>query len=83
MRIGTIGETKLLLNPLTLPVIAGAFILGRGNEFLFALLALILHEGSHCLMARAFGCRIESLELLPFGGMARIQQNAWHIVGIQ
>lgn len=72
MRIGTLGKTEILLDPFTLVVAAGAFVLGRGNEFLFALLALLLHEGSHCLMARAFGCRVESMTLLPFGGMARI-----------
>ena len=72
---GAVGKTELRINPLTLPVVAGAFVLGRGNEFLFALLALLLHEGSHCLMARAFGCRIESMELLPFGGVARIRQG--------
>ena len=72
MKIGAIGKTEIILDPLTLVVAAGAFVLGRGNAFLFALLALLLHEGSHCLMARAFGCRVESLVLLPFGGMARI-----------
>lgn len=60
-------------HPLLLIVLAGAFVLGRGNDLLMAALALSLHEISHAIVAAAFGCDILSIELLPFGGAARIR----------
>lgn len=73
MRLFCLGETEIRVNPLALLVVAGAFVLGRANDLLLSLAALFLHELAHAVMARAFGCRIESVELLPFGGMARIR----------
>lgn len=73
MRLFSVGGTEFRVNPATLLIVAGAFVLGRANDFLFALAALLLHECAHAVMAQAFGCKIESVELLPFGGMARIR----------
>lgn len=76
MRICTIRGVELKMNPLLLVVIAGACVLGQLNELLQTLLALTLHEIGHAVTASAFGCRIRSMELQPFGGVARLSESA-------
>jgi stage IV sporulation protein FB len=75
MRLFSIGRTEIRLHPLVILVIAGACVLGRLYDLLQAMLALTLHEVSHAAAAAAFGCRVNALELMPFGGVARIQRE--------
>lgn len=72
MRIAAVGRTQIGLHPLVLAVLAGACVLGRLSELLMAMLALTLHEAAHAVAAGACGCEIQSVELQPFGGVARI-----------
>ncbi len=46
--------------------------LGYGRLLIASLLALTLHEAAHSLAARAMGHRLESIELMPFGGVAQM-----------
>lgn len=58
---------------LAFPVlIASAVLLGQGRTLTVMLVSLIAHEGAHMAMARALGQRFEQLELMPFGGVARM-----------
>ena len=70
--VATLGRTQVRMHPLLLVVLAGACVLGRLNELLQAMLAIALHEAAHAAAAAAFGCRIHSIELHPFGGIARL-----------
>lgn len=72
MRVCTIRNTELGVHPLVIAVAAGAAVLGQLTAFLQAVLALTLHELGHAMTAAAFGCRILSLEMQPFGGVARL-----------
>ena len=72
MRIGSVFSTELRVHPLVIVVMLGACVLGRLMGLLQTMLALTLHECAHALMARAFACRILTLELTPFGGIMRI-----------
>ena len=72
MRFGHIGSTELRLHPGLFLVVAGAYILGMLGELLLGFFALTLHEASHGLIARALGYRLSSIEIMPFGGVARI-----------
>ncbi len=73
MRLFSIRKTEIRLHPLVFVVIAGAFVLGRANDFLMAVLALLLHELAHAIVSCAFGCTLLAVEILPFGGVARIR----------
>ncbi len=53
-------------------LMASALWLGYGRALLAGLLTLTLHETAHALAARAMGQRFESIELMPFGGVARM-----------
>lgn len=73
MTIGQIGFTRVKVHPGLFLVLAGAVILGLLGELLQAFLALTMHESFHAIAAHMLGYRIESVELLPFGGVARMQ----------
>ena len=75
IRFATLGKTQLCMHPLLLLVLAGACVLGRLYELLQALLAILLHEAAHAAAAAAFGCHIRSIELHPFGGVARMGER--------
>ncbi len=64
---------RLTLDILLLPVAALlVYAYGAGVCACFAL-ALLAHEFAHALAARAFGARIASIELLPFGCAAVLE----------
>ncbi len=45
---------------------------GLGREVILLLVALAAHEAAHIAAATACGLEVERVDLLPFGGMARI-----------
>lgn len=63
---------KLKFNLLLIPALIALFLLGQGRALLFYVPALLFHEWSHMLTARALGVRMEKFELLPFGCTARL-----------
>lgn len=75
MRICYLGRTELRIHALMLPVLALAAIAGFLDRFLEAALAVMLHESCHAVTARALGYRIASVELMPFGGVARLESG--------
>ncbi|MCL1964511.1 MAG: M50 family metallopeptidase [Firmicutes bacterium] len=55
------------------PVMMAALLWhGQARALLMMLAALSLHEAGHALAARAAGQRFECIELMPFGGVARM-----------
>ena len=56
------------------PVMIGcAVFLGYGRLLLPMLFALMMHEAFHAIAARAVGQRFETIELMPFGGVAHMK----------
>lgn len=72
MKLGRIAGIKLRIHPLLLLLIGVYIWLGLGQEVLFILAAVLVHELAHTFTAIHLGIRVEEIELLPFGGQARL-----------
>ncbi|WZL71575.1 M50 family metallopeptidase [Clostridiaceae bacterium 35-E11] len=51
------------------------FIFGYVENVVISFFIVLFHEGAHMMMAKTLGYRIESIELFPFGGVARIEES--------
>ena len=72
MGIITIGGITFLLNPYLIPVLAILAFFGFLPRVFFFCLLVLLHELGHVFAATSFGLHVKEVELLPFGGVARI-----------
>jgi len=54
-------------------VVALFIFVGMGSKVLFVFSAVLWHEMAHAQMARKLGLIVREIELLPFGGVARIE----------
>ena len=68
-----IGGTVVSVHPGLLLLLVGAVAAGLGAEVLVFAVVLAGHELAHVLAATAFDLRVSTLELLPFGGVARVE----------
>ena len=57
-------------------LMASAAFMGHGGALLVAAIALAAHEAAHAVVARALGLRLESIEVMPFGGVAQMDVHA-------
>lgn len=73
MILGKIAGVRIRINWLFLLVCAVYTYLGLGIEILVIFAAVLLHELSHTIMAALLKVRVAEIELLPFGGQARIE----------
>ena len=73
MRVGTYLGIPLKVNPFFLLLLFGAAALGLLPQSLILLLIVLWHETAHVLMAKVYGLDIIEIELLPFGGAARLE----------
>lgn len=76
MGLGHVFGIKLILNPLFLFLLGLYVWLGMSQYLSAVLLSLVAHEMAHLVMARGYGLRVNEVELLPFGGVARIEDLA-------
>jgi len=67
MRLGSIKGVDLAINPLFL-LVCLIYLCTGFIEVLWIVLALLLHEAGHVLMALICGLRLLRVELFPFGG---------------
>lgn len=72
MRIGRIGQVQLRLNWLFLLLLLFWAWAGQLAEALIIFAIVIMHELAHITVAKSYGLAVSELELLPFGGVARI-----------
>lgn len=73
MRIGTYFGIPLKVNPFFILLLAVAFFYGRLPEFLLLFSIVLWHESFHLLMAKIYRLDVTDIELLPFGGVARLE----------
>jgi stage IV sporulation protein FB len=73
MKLGILFGINIYINKLLVILIAIAIVLGEGTRLAIVFLVVFIHELAHVVMARALNLRVSEIELLPFGGVARIE----------
>lgn len=73
MILGKIAGIRVRINWLFLLVCAVYTWLGLGSEILIIFASVLLHELSHTIMAKILRVQVAEVELLPFGGQAKIE----------
>ncbi|MDI9412316.1 MAG: peptidase M50 [Bacillota bacterium] len=61
------------MNPFFILLLVLAFYFGKLTEALILFAIVIWHESFHVVMAKIYGLDITGIELLPFGGVARLE----------
>jgi len=64
--------TRFFIGLPFISLMAAYALFGMGWEAAIAFLSVAAHEAAHALVASAYDLEIESVELTPFGGVARI-----------
>ncbi|NMB02270.1 MAG: peptidase M50 [Firmicutes bacterium] len=73
MRVGTFLGIPLKVNPFFILLLVVAFFYGRLIEALLLFAVVIWHESAHVLTAKYYRLHVTDIELLPFGGVARME----------
>lgn len=74
MRTAKIHGVQIILNNWFIALLILFFLAGMGGKALAVFSAVMLHETAHALAARMLGLSVSEIELLPFGGVARIDR---------
>ncbi|HWQ60771.1 MAG TPA: M50 family metallopeptidase, partial [Negativicutes bacterium] len=74
MRAGRVAGVQLILNNWFLALIVLFAFAGLAGKVLAVFAAVLWHEAAHAAAAAALGYRVREIELLPFGGVARIER---------
>lgn len=67
--------TKISINPFFWLIIFGSIFTGQFIEIITLFAVVIIHELGHVFAAKSYGWRILEVQLLPFGGMAKVEQK--------
>ncbi|MDR3589313.1 MAG: M50 family metallopeptidase [Negativicutes bacterium] len=74
MRAGKVAGVQFILNNWFIALIVVFALMGMGFKVLGVFAAVLWHELAHAAVATSLGYRVRELELLPFGGVARIER---------
>ena len=74
MRAGQVAGISLILNNWFLAMVVLFALAGLLSKLLLLFGAIVWHETAHAIAARALGLKVRELEILPFGGVARIDE---------
>ena len=66
---------KFRIHPIFWMVLGAGILTGHFWEVLTVLFIVLVHECGHTFMALHYGWRLESVEILPFGGIARVNEH--------
>jgi stage IV sporulation protein FB len=73
--LGSLFGIRIRLHPLFLCLALFCFIIGSGLEFALICLIILWHEFAHGFIGRRLGLHIAEIELYPFGGIAKIDEQ--------
>jgi stage IV sporulation protein FB len=74
LHIGKIFGIQITLNFYFLGLLLLFSLADMSGKVLLLFSAVLWHEGAHALMAHRLGYQVKEIELLPFGGVARIER---------
>jgi stage IV sporulation protein FB len=66
---------RVSIHPLFWIVILAAAVTGQFTELITLFALVIMHELGHVFTAISLGWRVSSMELLPFGGVAKVDES--------
>ncbi|TGA99490.1 stage IV sporulation protein FB [Sporolactobacillus shoreae] len=70
--------SKISIHPVFWLVIAAGMFTGHLWETVIAFAIVLIHECGHAVAAYRMGWKVEAIELLPFGGVAKIDESREH-----
>lgn len=73
MRLARIAGIDFKVNAMFLLLCLAYTLLGLGQEVLLITTAILVHELAHTMVAVNLGVKISEVELLPFGGQAKVE----------
>lgn len=73
MQIGKVAGVRFRFNFIFLALCIGYTLLGMGLEVLMIVASVLLHEIAHTIMGKVLGIKVAEIELLPFGGQAKLE----------
>lgn len=73
MRIGKIRGTQLIVHNGFMGIMALFIVAGLLSKAMIVFACILIHELAHVFIAVSYGLRVKEIELLPIGGVARIQ----------
>ncbi|WP_406677908.1 M50 family metallopeptidase [Neomoorella carbonis] len=76
MRVGRVGTAEIIFNDYFLLLLGLYFLMGVLPQALLLFTAVAWHEICHVLVASHLGWKVKSVELFPFGGVARLRRPA-------
>lgn len=74
MKLGYFFGIPILVNPFFIVLLFSTALIGKLLETVILFIIVIWHESAHVMMARYYGLSVIEIELLPFGGVARIDE---------
>lgn len=74
LRAGKVAGVQVILNNWFLGMLGLFMLAGMGGKVLGVFGAVLWHELAHAVTATTLGYRVREMELLPFGGVARIDR---------
>lgn len=72
LQVGKIAGIRILLNPWFILLLLLFAFLGLSGKVILLFSAVLWHELAHAQMAKQLGFPVVEIELLPFGGVARL-----------
>lgn len=72
MQVGKIAGIKILLSPWFIMLLLLFSVVGLSGKVILLFSAVLWHELAHAQMAKQLGFLVGEIELLPFGGVARL-----------
>lgn len=74
MKIGEIRGIELRISKLLPVLFLIYFVLGVGQKALLVFTVILVHELGHVFLALFWGVKVNSIELFPLGGVARMEK---------